>query len=88
MLNYLNTCVEEIAKNVIDTVYFDFSKAFDTVPHRQLIRKLKPYGVDDLILCSIRAFLDNQSQVVIVNGRESKHDQWYSPRKRPRTNPI
>ena len=75
MLNYLNTCIEEIAKgNVIDTVYFDFSKAFDTVPHRRLIRKRKSYGVDGQILCWIREFLDNRSQVIIVNGRKSKRE--------------
>jgi len=75
MLNYLNTCVEEIAEgNVIDIVYFDFSKAFDTVPRLRLQRKLKSYGIDGHVLCWIRAFLDNRSQVVKVNGRESNRE--------------
>ena len=30
----------------IDTVYFDFSKAFDTTSHNILIDKLMKYGLD------------------------------------------
>ena len=29
----------------IDTVYLEFVKAFDTVPHRRLIGKLKSLGI-------------------------------------------
>lgn len=31
---------------VVDIVYFDFSKAFDTVPHKILAEKLMKYGLD------------------------------------------
>ena len=46
-------------------------KAFDTVPHRRLIEKLKVYGIEGDILKWIKAFLSNRLQVVKVNGEES-----------------
>lgn len=55
----------------MDSIYFDFAKAFDTVPHRRLIGKLKAYGVEGKILSWIKAFLTGRSQVVRVNGEDS-----------------
>ena len=33
-----------------DIVYLDFWKAFDTVPHQRLLRKLKAYGIAGKLL--------------------------------------
>ena len=42
LLNYVDKCAEIIANGgVVDCIYFDFSKAFDTVPHQRLSVKIK-----------------------------------------------
>ena len=56
---------------VIDTIYLDSAKAFDTVPHRRLIGKLEVYGVTKNIHNWIKAFLNGRTQVVKVNGEDS-----------------
>ena len=72
LLRYLNSCAETIVNGgATDTIYLDFAKAFDTVPHLRLIGKLKSYGIEGDILKWIRAFLGGSTQVVKVNGEES-----------------
>ena len=51
-----------------DAVYLDLSKAFDTVPHKKLIHKLRGYGVGGSVLSWISDFLSDRSQYVSVNG--------------------
>ena len=34
----------------VDIVYLDFQKAFDKVPHRNLIRKIKGFGIEDKVI--------------------------------------
>jgi hypothetical protein len=55
----------------VDTIYFDFQKAFDTVPHERLLKKLKDYGIQGNLLDWIRSFLSNRRQQVVVNGARS-----------------
>ena len=57
----------------IDVCYMDFMKAFDKVPHRRLLEKVKSYGIDGDILAWIRSFLEDRKQRVVVNG---KHSSW------------
>ena len=51
----------------VDIIYFDFKKAFDSVPHERLLIKLKAYGIDGLLLHWIECFLTNRKQRVTVN---------------------
>jgi len=54
--------------NSIDVLYLDFKKAFDSVPHKRLLRKLFAYGIRSKLLTQIRAFLQGQRQCVSLNG--------------------
>ena len=46
----------------------DFAKAFDSVPHRRLISKVKAHGIEGSVLNWIQDFLSGRYQKVIVNG--------------------
>ncbi len=56
----------------VDTVYLDFAKAFDTVPHERLLHKLKGLGVSVQMLKWIRDFLSGRTQRVIIEGEQSE----------------
>ena len=55
----------------ICTIFFDYSKAFDTVPHRCLLQKLESVNVHPLILRWITHYLYRRSQYVCVGGSSS-----------------
>ena len=44
----------------IDTVYLDFWKAFDSVPHKRLIKKLEGYGIKGILLEWFKNFLNGR----------------------------
>ena len=56
-----------------DVLVLDFSKAFDTVPHRKLLSKLEAYGIQGPILHWIANFLTQRKMSVVVEG-ESSHE--------------
>ena len=51
--------------------FCDFMKAFDKVPHKRLIHKVKNYGIDGNILGWITDFLNNRKQEVHINHTKS-----------------
>ena len=59
----LNSC------ELIDIVYFDFAKAFDSVNHDIILYKLKnQLGIDGLMLKIIKEYLKGRNQRVVING--------------------
>ena len=53
-------------------VFFDVSKAFDTVPHSLLLGKLSELGLDPYLLRWRRNYLSDRSQYVCVDGAKSR----------------
>ena len=52
----------------LDIVYFDFRKAFNSVPHSRLLYKLRCYGICGKLLSWIQSFLTARRQRVVLNG--------------------
>jgi hypothetical protein len=55
----------------VDVIYLDFAKAFDTVPHERLKKKLKAHGIGGALFKWIAAWLSGRKQRVVLNGKES-----------------
>ena len=57
--------------NDTDSIYLDFSKAFDKVVHHILINKLHSYGIRGKLLSWIKEYLSDRVQTVVINGAHS-----------------
>lgn len=63
LLEYTNFIVESIAKGgQIDTIFTDFSKAFDKVSHNLLTQDLERYGVKGVHRRWFQTYLINRTQ--------------------------
>ena len=54
-------------------VFIDFSKAFDTIDHPILFKKLENYGIKDTSLAWFRSYLTNRKQYIQI-ANDSKSD--------------
>jgi len=55
----------------VDVVFLDLAKAFDKVPHKRLLEKLKKHGISGNILNVIEDWLKDRRQRVCIEGRWS-----------------
>jgi hypothetical protein len=54
-----------------DTVFLDFSKAFDSISHTTLITKLQTFGIQNNIVAWLHSYLFNRRQCVHLRGSKS-----------------
>jgi len=52
----------------VDIILLDFTKAFDSVPHQRLLKKLQYYRISNNIYNWIETWLTRRSQCVLLNG--------------------
>ena len=73
----LITLVERITTsldvgNIVISLFIDFKKAFDTVNHQILLRKLYAYGIRGTLLKWFEDYLTGRTQYVIYDGIKSE----------------
>ena len=73
----LATAVSQIANSlnnneVVLGVFLDFSKAFDTLLHNILLKKLEHYGIRGKSLDLLENYLTNRKQYVCINDMKSE----------------
>ena len=73
MLQYWDKITGYVDKGIpVDVVYLDLQKAFDTVPHNRLMKKVQAHGIEGPILRWITEWLKNRKQRVVLDGVESE----------------
>lgn len=73
MLSTLDDWTKSLDDNTdVDVVFFDFSKAFDKVPFKELIFKLQIFGIHPRIVKWVKNFITNRSFQVKVNDKFSR----------------
>ena len=76
LIRVLEEWTEAIDKgHGVDCVYMDYQKAFDTVPHKRLISKLKSYNLGEEMISWIQNYLSGRKQQVSINGANSN---WHT----------
>ena len=74
LLNLLDKITTAIDKNEYAIgIFVDLSKAFDTIDHNILLRKLSHYGIRGVALHWFASYVSNRKQFVSYNGINSTH---------------
>ena len=68
-VKYVSECVD--AGSLAYGILVDLSKAFDTIDHSLLLKKLSLYGVNGLALSWFRSYLEGRNQFVTWNNFDS-----------------
>ena len=75
MINFIDSVtlsLNDCSTISVDVIYFDFAKAFDSVNHDLILKKLKiNYKIDGRLLKFLRSYLSGREQCVLVDSCKS-----------------
>ena len=72
LLKFTDACLMNFnKKNYLVSLFLDYSKAFDTVDHGILCRKLELYGIRGFMNDWFKSYLQNRSQYISIKGSSS-----------------
>lgn len=69
LINFVDMNLDR--KQVVGTLFLDISKAFDSVNHTILLKKLKNIGIENIALNLFKSFHINRKQFVQINKHQS-----------------
>lgn len=73
LLEFTSTTIKSVEQGKqMDVVYTDFSKAFDLINHRIVMKKLENFGVHSSLLSWIGSYLANRSMAVRIGNHCSR----------------
>ena len=73
LIEYYESILHQLETNrSTDSIYLDFSKAFDKCDHGIILDKLSALGITGKLNQWIETFLRNRKQIVVVNGSKSE----------------
>ena len=73
LIMFINTLIEaHESSTLMHTVYLDIRKAFDSVPHKELLTKLWSFGIRGSLWYWFNAYLTNRQQCVHISDSISE----------------
>lgn len=76
VLQIYNQLLTKLKKKQIScSIFIDLKKAFDTVNHSILLKKLSKYGVRGITNKLFHSYLSHRKQYTLVNGQKSDYQQ-------------
>lgn len=60
-------------RDQVDCIYFDFTRAFDTLDHSILARKLAAYSMPYFLYHTVMSFVINRKYLLKINGNITSH---------------
>ena len=73
LIEYYESILYQLETNTaVDSIYLDFSKAFDKCDHGIILDKLTALGISGKLNRWIEDFLRNRKQIVVVEGCKSE----------------